>query len=408
MNIFGLSRINYWHGIHGGMDVHGRILSEGLVQLGHQVSLICSSHPCGCQFEEKNGVRIFYLRAVPYGSRRRGWPSASASKVLELHRQCKTDIIWSQSFDGYGVMQHCQASKLAPMVLTVHGCIQQELKSYLTNSRILFRCPTALLRSFLGIIYSYFVTQRPLLKAANKILAVSSEVRYDLLKWYGRRLADKCVLVPNGVDTDRFYPDSTDSKNVRKECGAEDGETLLLSLGRLTHEKGHHLALEALHGLRSQRKKIRLLIVGDGNYRNHLQLLTKKLALESFVRFTGNVNNDEIVNFYNAADIVLMPTLTVEGMPFVLLEAMACQKPVIATRSGGIPSVIDNGRNGILIERGDWRGLAEAIAYLIDNPRQRNEIGHCARSTVCSGFSKDLMIDRVEEQMQLAICDKRK
>ena len=408
MNIVALARINAWHGVHGGMEVHGRLLSEGLVHRGHQVSLICTAHPSGHRYDEKCGVRIFYLGEVPYGTRRKRWSSASVAKVMELHRQRESDIIWSQSFDGFGLVQHRRFLKSVPLVLTAHGCIQQELISALANRRIIFRRPSKLLRSVFGLFYSYYITQKPLLRAATTIFTVSPQVRDDLIKWYGRSLSGKCMTVPNGIDTDRFHPDFNDYKRVRNAHGVLKGETLLLTLGRLTHEKGHHLALASLKRLLGQQKKVKLLIVGEGNYRSRLQAQTQQLGLEDFVRFAGKVPNDKVVQFYNAADIVLMPTLTVEGLPFVLLEAMACQKPVIASRIGGNTFIIENGRNGILIERGSRQRLTEAITDLIENSQQRNEIGRLARKTVISSFSKDRMVDRIEEQMQRIACGRKK
>ena len=88
----------------------------------------------------------------------------------------------------------------------------------------------------------------------------------DIKKWFGSKIADKCEIVPNGIDVSLFKPDLEERKATREAYGIDERETVLLTLGRLNHEKGHHLAIEALRQLKMQNMNVKLLIVGTGNY----------------------------------------------------------------------------------------------------------------------------------------------
>jgi glycosyltransferase involved in cell wall biosynthesis len=98
-----------------------------------------------------------------------------------------------------------------------------------------------------------------------------------------------------------------------------------------------------------------------------------------------------------------MPTLTVEGMPFVILEAMACGKPVIASRIGGTVDLISDGTNGVLTKPGDAMQLAEKICHLIDHPALRRKLSSAAKATVEKGFSVQCMLESVENVLHQAI-----
>ncbi len=402
MNICGFSRVNYWHGLHGGMDVHGRLLSEGLVGRGHQVSILSTSHPSNIHYEQKNGVQIKYLANTVFGARRQGWSIASALEFQRLHNKQPFDIIWSQSFDGFGLVSSGKIFRL-PIIATIHGSIEQELKTFLSNFKNNRNRPGKVATSFMGLFYSYFAAQRPLLKSANKIIAVSQKVKSDLNKWYGQSISGKCETVPNGVDVTAFRPYREYRKKIRLQYGINANDILLLSLGRLTREKGHHIALEATRKVKKRIKGVKLFIVGEGNIRKELETQICASNLKDDVHFIGAIENEETAKFYNAADIFLMPTLAVEGMPYVLLEAMACAKPVLASRIGGNVEIIVNGLNGLLFKPGDVTGLTEKIIRIVREPMLRDKISSAARETVEKRYSVNNMINSVEKIMESAL-----
>ena len=399
MNICCFSRINYWHGIKGGMDLHGKLLSEGLVRRGHQVTIISTRHPDGTEYEERNGVKIYYLKNTVFGSRRKGWTKESINKFFELHRRQPFDVIWSQSFDAFGLTRLGSSLKI-PVIPTLHGSIEQEFKTFRTNIVYSYKRPRKIFKSFAGLFFSYFAAQKPLLSFSDKVITVSYQVAEDIKKWYGEKIADKCVVVSNGVDTSLFKPDRGQGISIRRKYGIDDHDILLLTLGRVTHEKGHHLAIEALKRLKNQDMNLRLLIVGDGENRKNLEENIRREGLEREVIFAGQIDNTETARYYNSADVFLMPTLTVEGLPFVLLEAMSCARPVIASHIGGNTSVIKDGKNGLMIVPGAVGQLADRIQLLVDDQSFANRLSDAARRTVLKDFSVDQMIDHTLRVMK--------
>jgi len=406
MNICLFSRVNYWQGIKGGMDLHGKLLSEGLVKRGHNVSIISTKHPDGKEDEERNGVKIYYLKNTVFGSRRKGWQKESTSKFLELHRHKPFDVIWSQSFDAFGVIRLKKNLLNIPLILTLHGSIQQEFKTFLTNFFNNFKKPLKIIGSVTGLLYSYFLVQRPLLFLSDTVITVSAKVMEDIKKWFGNKIIDKYEIVLNGIDVSLFKPDLKERMATREDYGIDERETVLLTLGRLNREKGHHLAIEALRQLRMQNMNVKLLIVGTGNYSDNLLSKVKNAALNDLVIFVGAVENKETAKYYNSADIFLMPTLTVEGLPFVLLEAMSCGKPVIASRIGGIASAIEDGKNGLLTDAGECAQLTDKIRLLINDPGLAKSLAESAMRTVHERFSVDRMVDKTQEIMKKTVLNK--
>lgn len=160
---------------------------------------------------------------------------------------------------------------------------------------------------------------------------------------------------------------------------SEEKETKILFVGRLVERKGVEYLLEAMR-LLTEKEKVKLIIVGDGNLRKKLE--QKKYSLElndKTVVFKGKVSEDELVNQYKTCDIFVLPAIVdskgdTEGLGVVLLEAMSFQKPVIASRVGGIVDIIKDKNTGILVEEKSPEQLARSIEFLINNPEKRKEI----------------------------------
>ncbi|GAJ06472.1 unnamed protein product, partial [marine sediment metagenome] len=120
----------------------------------------------------------------------------------------------------------------------------------------------------------------------------------------------------------------------------------------------------------------------------------EKLTLTKRVFFLGKIDNKEIHKFYNLADICVFPTLRSEGLPYVILEAMACEKPVIASRIGGIPSIIKDRENGLLIEAGNSSQLEQRIVKLLNDKNLAKNLGENARLHIIKEFSLHNMIQK--------------
>jgi glycosyltransferase involved in cell wall biosynthesis len=192
---------------------------------------------------------------------------------------------------------------------------------------------------------------------AALVLPVSEDLRQHI-EAYGIRA--RFHVVPNVVDTSLFYP-SKDKAHVR-----EDSKKRLLLVALLSPVKGVPYLLEALAQLREKRDDFVLDIVGDGPNRSEYEELTRKLGLQDIVHFHGLKTKQEVAEFMRKADVFVLPSLF-ETFGAVLIEALACGKPVIASRIGGPSEIIITDKVGRLVPPGDSGALAETIDYLLDH-----------------------------------------
>jgi len=171
-------------------------------------------------------------------------------------------------------------------------------------------------------------------------------------------VSTKTHVLRNGVDLERFRP--LDREAERATLGLEG--LVLLSVGHLIERKGHHLAIQALSGLPG----VTLLIAGDGPWQQRLEALVCNCGVQDQVRFLGHVDHDELPRLYNAADVLVLASSR-EGWANVLLEAMACGTPVVATAVWGTPEVVRDPAAGVLIQERSPDGIRDGIRKLQGN-----------------------------------------
>lgn len=201
------------------------------------------------------------------------------------------------------------------------------------------------------------------LRRAAHVIGVSEALK-DVMVRLGIQ-ADHISVIPNGVDARKFSP--VPQSEARSRLGLPNG-TYLLSVGNLTKNKGFHLLLQALHVLRTRHHltQLGLLIVGDGPMRAELERLAASLDLTDHVRFAGRVPHEQLHLWYSAADLFCLASER-EGWPNVLMEAMACGLPIVATRVGGIPEIVSSEAVGLLARR-DHQDLAYTIMAALQRP----------------------------------------
>lgn len=398
MKICLFSIVTYWHGMKGGMEIHGKTLCEGLVKRGHDVVVISTAHPDGKAFEEKNGIKLHYLKNTVFGSKRNGWETASLKKFLELERVNNFDIICSMSV--IIPKELIKAKREIPVIVISEGTGIMMLLSEIKQTFSHRNGFKNLNKTILSFVYHYFF-QELLLKEYDAVIAVSNEVAKSTLRWY---FVDKrkVYIVYNGVETDLFRPDQEQRKNTRKTLAILNEEKVLLFFGFVTKQKGLHLLIKALPTILKNNKYVKLMIVGEGEYLDEARLMLKQSGLGNCAIFTGHIPHKDASHYINASDIFVMPTLRQEGLPFALIEAMACQKPVIASRIGGIPSVIDDGINGLLISPGDVSELAENVIFLLNNKDSSNKLAKKARKKVIQKFSLENMTEGTIKVFEMA------
>lgn len=200
-------------------------------------------------------------------------------------------------------------------------------------------------------------------RRADRVIAVSAALG-DALEGLGVERGSIDVL-RNGVDLDRFAPRDRDES--RRAFGLAGG-TIVLSAGHLVENKGHHLAIEAIAGL----PEARLLIAGDGPELGRLEALARSLGVADRVSFLGLVPNESMPELYSAADALVLMSRN-EGMPNVVLEALACGCRVLSTRAGGVEEILQTGTAGSVLPERTSAALLEALEALApdgDSTRQ--------------------------------------
>lgn len=222
----------------------------------------------------------------------------------------------------------------------------------------------------------------------DRVIAVSPRIQDEASRFCFNK--KKVSLIPNGIHTDQFQPVSIDRPGLCSTFGVAANDVLIGMIGRLTPQKGHRYMFDAMKDI----PKAKLLIFGDGALREELTALTAQLGLNERIIFCGTAR--DMVNIYNLIDIFVMPSLD-EGLPLALLEAMACGRPVIASKVGAIPAVVTHLTNGLLIEPKDTKALAEMVNRLISDPDLRQLIAGKARETVVRDFSSVAMANKYGE-----------
>jgi glycosyltransferase involved in cell wall biosynthesis len=204
--------------------------------------------------------------------------------------------------------------------------------------------------------------------------------------------------IPACVDTKRFNPYL--NKNLKKELGIED-KTIVLYIGRLVLEKGVDYLIKAFSKVLQKDSKAILVIVGEGPLKNELYNLVNELKIKDHVIFLKAVPYSRIHKIHAISDITVLPSIPtkswMEQFGYVLIEAMACGKPVVASRCGAIPEIVIDNETGFLVEPGNINELTEKISLLISDNKLRETMGYKGRIRVERKFSYEAVIPKIKE-----------
>lgn len=307
------------------------------------------------------GINVFSLNM-----RLRYWPIA-VYKLYRLIQQLRPKIVHTHLYEA-GVWGRVVA-KIAgvPVILTTeHGMTLWKKCHHLLLERIL-NCFT------------------------DRMIAVSEDIRQRRIHHEGYS-PEKIIMIPTAVDIKRFNQINA-REQVRTELGIESSSPIIGTVARLVEAKRLDCLLEAAHLVCETIPQARFLIIGDGPLRDELegQALQLNLAPQN-VKFMGS--RHDIPELLSTFDIFILSSER-EGLPVSLLEAMAASKPVVATRVGGIPQVIEDGHNGLIISPHNPIGLAKAIFALIENNALRESLAREGYRTVDSHFSVDVVSHQI-------------
>lgn len=199
--------------------------------------------------------------------------------------------------------------------------------------------------------------------------------------------ADRLRVVPNGIDLDRFRPDAEARRAIRRELGIPDGAFAVGTVGRLWPEKGHAYLIRSLAPVLGER--LRLVITGEGPERERLTAQIAALPHPSSAHLTGN--RRDVPRLLAALDVFVLTSKS-EGLPLVIPEAMAAGLPVVATRVGGIPQVVEEGTTGFLVEYGDEDALRGRLLALDADRQLARQCGEMGRERSLDRYSSRRMV----------------
>ena len=208
--------------------------------------------------------------------------------------------------------------------------------------------------------------------------------------------ADAMVKIAPGIDTEHFAP--IDSSSLRESLGLSQ-KKVIVSVGRLVHRKGQDRLIESMRAIVQEVPTAHLLLIGEGPYREHLQSLVRKYALDDHISFIGRIQYADLPQYICLGEIFAMPSrsrffgLEVEGLGIVYLEASACGLPVIAGASGGAPDALIDGTTGVVVDGLDSDAIAVAAINLLNNPAQARLMGQAGRRWIVEKWNWQIWAD---------------
>jgi sugar transferase (PEP-CTERM/EpsH1 system associated) len=289
-------------------------------------------------------------------------------RLARIMREFRPQVVHSRN---WGAIEAIPAARLARVPVAIHSEHGYEVD-------MLDGLPTRR-RVFRRFAYA----------AADAVFTVSEQLR----SYHARQAwlpMERIRVLPNGVDTSRFAQRPGESHETRQRLGLGDGSLVIGAVGRLVPIKDHATLLKAAEILISRGMSVYVLLVGSGpELAKHQEFVAASPRLSGRVVFAGAVS--DVPALLNAMDVFVLPSLS-EGMSNTVLEAMASSLPVVATRVGGNPELVEEERSGWFFEPGDVAALAAILERIGRDPRLGQEFGQAARRRVVEHFSLEGMI----------------
>lgn len=369
-------QIGSYYPIVAGAEVFAQNVAEHLIKEGHEVDVIT-----GCwskqlkEYDVVNGVDVYRVKMIKiHNLQSLSIILPIAHKTLKLDSEKDYDVIHSHlAFSAAQSGTIVKKFREKKHLITVQG---GDLVDYKEVSA-----------KFGGIL-------KPLiswsLRNADLVHAVSTHTERRAIALGARNT----IIIPNGVDTEKFKSMSQD--RLREKYGFSPDERIIISTSRLTPKNGMDYLIKATAKLLKEDFNLHLIIIGEGYQREELRYLIKKLKIEDKVRILGYIPHEEIPEYLNLSDLFVRPSLD-EGFGISFIEAMACQIPVIGTDVGGIPDIIENGKNGFMVAPKNVDELSNAIKKVLEDSSLKMRIAEAGYKTVKEKFTWEIVLKKMDE-----------
>jgi glycosyltransferase involved in cell wall biosynthesis len=381
----------------GGQGYYVYYLAKALRNLGHEVHIMAGPPyplaPDGVKLHELDGLNLYETKALSslkdplrmlnpldfyeVAAKQVGmfpeiftFSMRAYLKLRELAPTLKFDVVHDNQTLGYGLLM--MKSLGVPVVATIHHPIPIDMQADLAQAR---RFSSKFKRI---IFYSFSIMQGVVSKRMDRVITVSKSSANDVIRIF-HVPESKVRIVHNGIDIDIFKK----VDHVEKEPNR-----VIVVANTEDRKKGVIYLLKAIQLLKED-MDVKLTIVDRiGEHTKYAPMLVQELGLEDRVTFTGRLSTEELVRRYSTAEVAVTASLY-EGFGLPCAEAMSCGTPVIATKAGALPEVVDNGSAGMLVPPEDPVALAGAIKLLLADKPLRQRLGEAGRKRIEEAFSWD-------------------
>lgn len=379
-------------------------IAKGVAARGHEVHLVAPWHPLLRRPRQEDGVSFHFYKYAPVAALNvfgyaaalradvslRGAAYVAAPLALaqgwriarKIARRHRATVLHGHWLIPGGVTAACAAPGL-PLVISLHGS-----DVYLAET---FAPARAAARMALARAGAVTACSEDL---ARRVIALGAD-------------AGRVEVVPYGVDTDRFKPGRAGRDELAARLSLSPAAPVIFAAGRLVRKKGFEYLIDAMPLVRTARPAV-LAIGGAGDLDGELRERALRSAAADRIRFLGNLSQDEVARYLGAADVAAAPSVrddagNVDGLPNVVMEALASGTPLVTTAAGGIGAVVAHDRTALVVPERDAPALAGQIARLLDNPAWGRSIGAAARAMVAASFGWNAAAARFEAAYERAL-----
>jgi len=346
-----------------GTEITTYFMAEHLALRGHEVHVITSLDE-GLPYESCE--KDFYIHRIPQIKIRFFGVPFFYGAIIRTLRKIDPDLIHTQSL-GFGMLALISKKMLKiPYAVWAQGDDVYHPDGFIK------------------------LISKTVIKNADSVLALTGDMKRVMQNIYDRDIA----VMPNGIN----LADYIDEPSIKDRATMGKG---ILFVGRLESVKGVQYLIRAMKKVHNMIPDARLIIVGDGKEREMLESLSIQLGIQEYVQFIGKVPHEKVQTFMQQADVFVLPSLS-EGLPNVIIEAMACGLPIVVSRVGGIPEIITNDTNGYLVEAKDTESIANFIILLLQDEKLRKKLSDNNKQLV-KKYSWENVIVELESVYQLSI-----
>lgn len=366
----------------GGLEIHTKLLIDRLSELGFEIHIFAPIRELKNDAISDGNKKYFFVDAnyktgLFSDLLSKNWNKKLLTFFNKKHLENNYDLVLSISSAGYPIINHKKDYNFK--ILTVsHGSAISEFSSIFNESGFSF----SLIKNLPYVLYNFIWKQRNFINNSDLVIAVSNYVRNSLISETGID-EQKIFVIHNGARIENF------TKEFR-----ENGPVKLIFAGRVEKSKGIFILLESIKDL-----DVSLVVCGGGTALEKAKKLSRDLRIENKVKFLGKLDSLELVKEYKNADVLIAPSLRVEGFPMSIIEGMSYFLPVIASSIGGNSDAVFEGRNGFLVDVTDSKELKERIRFFTTYPEKIKQFGMNSRNLAEQKFNLDIMIEEYTKKI---------